>query len=175
MKTCTLCHQLKSLDSFYKHKKMPDGHINQCKVCRNSYIKQWSSENGAKRKLIANKSRRKNYDPVRASVAFKTWYETTAKSGDGYAKMAMRARLHEANAKRATPGWSDQNLMAAFYSLARSRTNSTGIQWTVDHIVPLNSALVCGLHTEANMKLMTKSENSGKRNRHWPDMPTGSN
>ena len=33
MKTCFKCKQTKSLDSFYKHSKMKDGHLGKCIVC----------------------------------------------------------------------------------------------------------------------------------------------
>jgi hypothetical protein len=42
---------------------------------------------------------------------------------------------------------------------------------TVDHVVPLKSPLVCGLHCEANLELIPANDNFRKGNRHWPDMP----
>jgi hypothetical protein len=41
----------------------------------------------------------------------------------------------------------------------------------VDHIVPLVSKFVCGLHCEANLQLLPGPENQRKGNRVWPDMP----
>lgn len=57
------------------------------------------------------------------------------------------------------------------YSLAQMRTLVLGEEWAVDHIVPLKSPIVCGLHNEYNLAVITRSANSSKRNRHWPDMP----
>jgi hypothetical protein len=55
--------------------------------------------------------------------------------------------------------------------VARLREEVTGQKWEVDHIVPLQSPLVCGLHNEFNLRVITRFENRSKNNRHWPDMP----
>lgn len=65
----------------------------------------------------------------------------------------------------ATPSWANRKKIAAIYDEAIF----SGL--TVDHIVPLNSKIVCGLHVENNLQLLTKSENCSKGNRSWPDMP----
>lgn len=65
---------------------------------------------------------------------------------------------------RATPAWADRKLIEAVYV----RAASLGMQ--VDHIVPLRSQVVCGLHCEANMQLLAQTENIRKGNRYWPDM-----
>lgn len=41
----------------------------------------------------------------------------------------------------------------------------------VDHIVPIKSDIVCGLHCIDNFQLMTREDNARKGNRFWPDMP----
>ena len=56
-------------------------------------------------------------------------------------------------------------------SLARLRETVVGGRWHVDHIVPLKSKIVCGLHCSANLQVIPAIINSSKGNRVWPDMP----
>lgn len=76
--------------------------------------------------------------------------------------------------KRATPTWANNFFMDEIYNLAKLRTslNTCGVNsWTVDHIVPMRSKLVCGLHVENNLRVIPRIDNLKKGNRHWPDMP----
>src|ERR1700719_52134 len=80
-------------------------------------------------------------------------------------------RKREAKKLNATPAWANESLIVALYLEAKRLTDETGIPHEVDHIVPLVSKLVCGLHVEANLSVITALENLKKLNRYWPDMP----
>jgi hypothetical protein len=56
-------------------------------------------------------------------------------------------------------------IIQEMYSLSRYRSEITGIKWVVDHIVPLNSKLVCGLHTYHNLRVIPHSINASKSNK----------
>ena len=83
------------------------------------------------------------------------------------------AKLANRRAKKfnATPSWANKFFIAEAYHLARLRTKMLGFRWHVDHIVPLDSEIVCGLHVEHNLQVIPAITNRRKGNRHWPDMP----
>jgi 5-methylcytosine-specific restriction endonuclease McrA len=58
-----------------------------------------------------------------------------------------------------TPCWADLIKIKEVYSQAQK------LGLTVDHIIPLNGKLVCGLHVENNLQLLTRAENSAKLNK----------
>ncbi len=91
-------------------------------------------------------------------------------------RKAARARykarpevFRELNARRgarlrtAAPRWESPELLRRVYAEARKR------RLEVDHVVPLSSPHVCGLHVWANLQLLSKEENVRKGNREWPD------
>lgn len=81
-----------------------------------------------------------------------------------------RAARRRATKKQATPAWADIEAIREYYRAARA-FRKYGYDFHVDHIVPLKSPLVSGLHTEANLRLLPGAENLSKHNRFWPDMP----
>jgi 5-methylcytosine-specific restriction endonuclease McrA len=75
-----------------------------------------------------------------------------------------RRRKH----RKATPPWltrKQKSEIRQIYQIAITMTNTTGEQYVVDHIVPLRSPDVCGLHAPWNLRVITQKENLKKSNK----------
>jgi hypothetical protein len=86
-------------------------------------------------------------------------------------KMLANCRLRQATKASATPSWANLFFIEEAYHLAKVRSSATGLKWEVDHIVPLRSKIVCGLHVEHNLAVIPRKLNQAKGNRWWPNMP----
>ena len=73
--------------------------------------------------------------------------------------------LRRAQKKNATPSWANRFFIREAYHLAKLRTEMTGFKWEVDHIYPLQSDVVCGLHVEHNLQVIPAVMNRSKGNR----------
>lgn len=74
-----------------------------------------------------------------------------------------RRRKH----RSATPVWlsrRQKSEIRQMYQIAITMTQTTGEQYVVDHIYPLRSDVVCGLHVPWNLRVVTQSENLRKSN-----------
>ena len=93
-------------------------------------------------------------------------------------KVTSYASSRRARKVNAVPIWSDE-LDDLFALEAADKANQlaviTGAKWEIDHMVPLKSKLVCGLHWHGNLQLLPAHVNRSKSNRVWPDMPEGVN
>jgi 5-methylcytosine-specific restriction endonuclease McrA len=62
------------------------------------------------------------------------------------------------------PAWANVIEIRNIYKKAKQLTYETGIKHEVDHIIPSNHPLVCGLHVENNLQILTEHENIKKSN-----------
>jgi len=67
--------------------------------------------------------------------------------------------------RKAVPLWANLDAIAKIYQLSEQLTRSTGVKHHVDHIYPLQSPRVCGLHCESNLRVIPALDNLKKGNR----------
>lgn len=143
-------------------------------------IKAYKKKNRELLLLKGKEYREENKDKVRESnrryvlankekvlLSSKSYRE---KNRPKYAAYAAKRRVVE---ERATPSWlskDDHKRIELAWGLRELKSFVTGDEYEVDHIVPLNSKLVCGLHVPWNLRVIPKVDNRRKLNRHWPDM-----
>lgn len=66
---------------------------------------------------------------------------------------------------QATPSWADQEQIKKVYEACEFLNMVTGEWHNVDHIVPLQHPLVCGLHVADNLQILTRTDNCIKHNK----------
>jgi hypothetical protein len=133
MKICSKCGLEKPESEFHWHTKSLQKRKSVCKTCDGKRKNEWSSKNRLKANQHAMRWLKKN--PGKAG-RFSTWARTA----------------------RVTPAWARIDVIEDLYALA-ALYRAAGISCEVDHIIPLKSDLVCGLHCEQNLQLLSRSDN----------------
>lgn len=180
MKICYTCKQKLPISCFYAQKVNKDGLNGSCKDCVKARATAWNKNNKVRRREISKESDAR-YALVKRQKS-KIWRDSNKSSISLYMKARKRENRFQYNAyenKRrasklnATPAWANYKYIEMFYKLAKEEEKDLGIKIHVDHIVPLKSKYVCGLHNEFNLQLLPAKENAKKLNLWWPDMMTG--
>lgn len=182
-KVCTKCNVEKTVDCFYKQDGGKFGVTASCRECLLRYYQdnKESSLLRNKRYYEKNREKKKQYAQINRDAISSRMKEYRERNSQHIAsrlrkwrqdnpdKVNAHASQYRASKLQSTPSWADKDAIAGMYQLA-TIFNRTGLNLHVDHVVPLNSDTVCGLHCEANLQLLPASDNISKGNRHWPDM-----
>lgn len=150
-KRCSNCKQEKSFSDFGLNKTRKDGYNNICKLCAYQYYLKRSE--GSKR-----------YTPFSGTKEeySKQYYKKHYENNKAYYR--NKCAIRERDLRDAYPKWANTFFITETYDLAKLRTELTGIKWEVDHIIPIKSEYVCGLHVEHNLQVVPQLWNRSKRN-----------
>jgi hypothetical protein len=149
-----------------------------CKECKSKHRKAYYQENKEKEKLRAIHHHHNTYakkrehkvkkamewvknNPEKYKINAKRCYEKTKLKRFAYQALARAKR------RNAVPKWFNtiKEDVQKIYIEARTKTLETGIPHEVDHIIPLVSDYVCGLHVPNNLRVITRYENRSKQNK----------
>lgn len=179
LKYCKKCCTEKSKSLFCVDKSKHDGLSYACKECISKYkatyddklreklgkqkrVKKSSSESKAIRVIRKREYRHSRIDDYRAFVR--------AYKRNNSAKIQALNAKRRADLVSATPVWANLFFIEEAYRLCKLRSEITGVKHHVDHIVPLKSDLVCGLHVENNLQVIPAVINLKKSNRFDGDV-----
>lgn len=141
--------------------------------------KKWREDN-PERMREQNRIQYAKQDKVKELARARDWKRANRaklSQSDRSYRQANKEKIREITRRmqvarsRAAVSWANKDAMRLRYAEAIRKTQETGIPHEVDHIVPIISGIVCGLHCEANLQVLPRSTNRSKANRHWPGMP----
>lgn len=155
-----------------------------CKKCRKPFfVRPWKAETTVYCSTrcyasceVSNAAKSARFSGARNPMYTGATIEAVSNTGRKYLRIQPHKELanyakRRSAKKNAVPGWANKAAIEAIYEKARRFSNLTGEPFHVDHIVPLTSDLVCGLHWEGNLQVLSGFDNLSKANRVWPDMP----
>ena len=159
---------LKNKTQYYTGAPCVKGHLSarraktgECLGCRSLALIKWRKKNPQKVK---------QHNDIQYLK-----YETEKHKWKARAQKYLKKNKDKANARTVAyqlakanrvPLWADKEKIKELYKKAVLKSIETGIQWHVDHIVPLRGKLVSGLHVPENLRVIPGIENVKKANRY---------
>ena len=179
---CTKCRLEKPLSEYY-FRKDTQKHRRDCQDCRSKYKKNhnkaryqansekikakaiaWQKANPERYKANRKAWKEANLEKVKANR--KAYYEANREkernAHQNWAranpeKVRARAAKRRATKLQATPAWADLKKIEEIYL-------NCPPGYHIDHVFPLKSPIMCGLHTELNLQYLPAKENLSKGN-----------
>jgi hypothetical protein len=137
------------------------------KLLRSGQVTSCGCQKGAKRVYADYSLRRKDLREANPEKSKKWHADYRQRNKETYlANNRQSSSKHRAKRKNLHPQpvWAQKDQIDLVYAKARE------FKMEVDHIVPLVSKTVCGLHVWSNLQLLALRENRSKSNKVWPDM-----
>lgn len=160
-KYCSCCEFLKKLDDFHSLHNRLDGRQSMCISCRK--IKDASRYTNNIEYYSEVRKTRYQTNKDAEIVKVREWQNNNRGLVNAVAAKRRAAK------KNATPKWltAEQELeIKQLYVLAKQLSIKNNTKYHVDHIIPLVSSIVCGLHVPWNLQILIASDNIRKSNKH---------
>lgn len=177
-KLCPKCGTPKPTTEFGTDNSRKDKLHPYCKECRFISKKTFRQNNAEKIRESKRTYYQENKETIKEKVRqYTSEHKEAKKERDKIYQRKNISTYVANNAKRkssklqATPKWCETEQIKSIYAQCKQLSEQTGIEHHVDHIVPLQSDIVCGLHCLANLQILTSFDNLSKGNYYWPDMP----
>lgn len=193
-KVCYKCKIELDLSEFHKCSSNKDGYQFICKTCkrklnqnRNEYYKEYYQNNKIsisekskerylnnkekilkkqKKYYLNNKGKHNQYSilwALKNKEKVRTIHREWSKKN--YEKIRLNTIYQRMNRKKRIPLWANLEKINQIYLRCKLVKEYTGINYKVDHIIPLCGKIVCGLHVENNLQIITEHENRVKGNK----------
>lgn len=172
-KFCHRCNADKPLSAFGRNKSRKDGVQVYCVECMKAvresgqYDKKRWAENREAEAARSLAYREKNIDQLRKKYRER---QSAVRANQPW-KVNAANKARKAAQRKAMPLWADKSQIAVVYQKSKELSKAFGVDFEVDHVVPLRGKTVCGLHVHANLQLLASDLNHKKRHYEWPDMP----
>jgi len=190
MKQCSKCGEEKPLTEYYKQKSNKDGLYTYCKSCKYNQQRQWFNKNREENLEYHVRYRQENKEKMDAQIT--EWHRENSEKSIEYRRAwkdrnRERVRKEHAEYKRKNrdkgarwaakrranllkaSGYGNEELnelvLQEAYTVAKERTEATGVQHDVDHIIPLQGRNACGFHCWNNVQVIPRMENLKKANK----------
>lgn len=169
MRTCSTCELEKPLEMFHRSSKVKlDGRKSVCKPCVKIWSREHPSARGERYKnyqakymkeyRVLNKEKLKEYAKAYElsdeQKAVKRLHNSRFKKQNRGAVREQTAR-RRASKRHATPVWVNREQLRKVYEECPKGFH-------VDHVIPLQSDQVCGLHVPWNLQHLSGAENDSK-------------
>jgi len=157
-KPCIMCNQEKPDNVFYwypyatQQGKASVRRESRCKECAQQRRRDRYAENTTKENAWSAKWKSLNKERL---YTYTLEYRNTT---HGRANVRAAIAKRQAAQLQRIPPWADLDAIKAIYVKAKEQ----GL--TVDHVIPLQGERVSGLHVASNLQLLSKAENSRKKN-----------
>jgi len=158
-KHCYTCQSTKPLSEFNKMKASSDGHQSTCRACYKQY--KLDHKEKIKQYRLDHKEEIKQYR-LDHKEEIKQWCVDHKEEKNQSKKLwrkdnKEKTAVYNANQSRGRVPWRDKDKIAKMYLDCQPG-------YHVDHIIPINHPLVCGLTVHNNLQILTAQENIAKSN-----------